>query len=143
MTNIEFAYPAFFYALILLPMMVAWYLWKGKRGTATLKLSGFENIDERIGSPRIWLRHVLFVLRLLVVGLLIIVLARPQSSNRWEQVTTEGIDIVMCMDISGSMRTINIKPNIIVPHFHGFKIICMLTPRKIIKFPTEEYICVG
>lgn len=111
MSNIEFAYPAFFYALILMPLMAAWYLWKGKRGTASMKLSGFENLDERIGSSRIWFRHVLFLFRMLVVGLLIVVLARPQSSNRWEQVTTEGIDIVMCMDVSGSMRAMDFRPN--------------------------------
>ena len=111
MSNIEFAYPAFFYGLILLPIMIAWYIWRGSRGTCTLKLSGFENLDERIGSSRIWLRHILFIFRLITVGLILVVLARPQSSNRWEQVTTEGIDIVMCMDVSGSMRAMDFKPN--------------------------------
>ncbi|RLD53786.1 MAG: aerotolerance regulator BatA [Bacteroidetes bacterium] len=107
----EFAYPAFFYGLIVLPLMVAWYLWRGRRSTAAMKLSGFENLDERMGSSRIWLRHVLFLLRLAVVALLVVVLARPQSSNKWEQVTTEGIDIVLCMDVSGSMRAMDFKPN--------------------------------
>jgi Ca-activated chloride channel family protein len=111
MNNIEFAYPAFFYGLIVLPLMVVWYLWRGRRGTAAMRLSGFENLDERVGSSRIWLRHVLFLLRLAVVALLVVVLARPQSSNRWEQVTTEGIDVVMCMDVSGSMRAMDFKPN--------------------------------
>lgn len=111
MRNIEFAYPAFFYLLALLPLMVAWYLWRGRKSTAALKISGFENLDERISSSRVWLRHLLFVLRLLVVSLIVVVLARPQSSNQWEQVTTEGIDIVMCMDISGSMRAMDFKPN--------------------------------
>lgn len=111
MNNIEFAYPAFFYGLILLPLMLGWYLWRGRRGTAAVKLSGFENLDERLGSSRIWLRHVLFLLRLTVVALIIIVLARPQSANKWEQVTTEGIDIVLCMDVSGSMRAMDFKPN--------------------------------
>jgi len=111
MNNIEFAYPAFFYGLIVLPLMVVWYLLRGRRGTAAMRLSGFENLDERVGSSRIWLRHVLFLLRLAVVALLVVVLARPQSSNRWEQVTTEGIDVVMCMDVSGSMRAMDFKPN--------------------------------
>jgi Ca-activated chloride channel family protein len=111
MNNIEFAYPAFFYGLIVLPLMVVWYLWRGRRGTAAMRLSGFENLDERVGSSRIWLRHVLFLLRLAVVALLVVVLARPQSSNKWEQVTTEGIDVVMCMDVSGSMRAMDFKPN--------------------------------
>lgn len=111
MNNIEFAYPAFFYALVLVPLMLAWYLWKGKKGSAALKLSGFENLDEHLGSGRIWLRHVLALLRIAVVTLIIIVLARPQSSNQWDQVTTEGIDIVLCMDVSGSMRAMDFKPN--------------------------------
>jgi Ca-activated chloride channel family protein len=111
MSNLEFAYPSFLYGLILIPLMMGWYLWKGRKSTAALRLSGFENLDPRIRSSRVWLRHLLFVIRLLVVGLIIIVLARPQSSNRWEQVTTEGIDIVMCMDISGSMRAMDFRPN--------------------------------
>jgi len=111
MSNIEFAYPAFFYAMLLLPLMVFWYLWRGRKGTAPMKLSGFENLDERIGSYRIWLRHLMALLRTAVVALIIVVLARPQSSNQWEQVTTEGIDIVLCMDVSGSMRAMDFRPN--------------------------------
>ncbi len=111
MGMIEFAYPGFFYALILVPLMAAWYIWKGRKGTAPLSLSGFENLDESLGSARIWLRHLLAILRMVVVVLIVVVLARPQSSNQWEQVTTEGIDIVMCMDISGSMQAMDFKPN--------------------------------
>lgn len=111
MGTIEFAYPGFFYALILVPLMAAWYIWKGRKGTAPLSLSGFENLDESLGSARIWLRHLLAVLRMVVVVLIVVVLARPQSSNQWKQVTTEGIDIVMCMDVSGSMRAMDFKPN--------------------------------
>lgn len=111
MHQIEFAYPAFFYAFILVPLMAAWYLWRGRKGTAPLQLSGFENLDERMGTARSWLRHLLAVLRLATVSLIIIALARPQSSNQWEQVTTEGIDIVLCMDVSGSMRAMDFKPN--------------------------------
>lgn len=76
-----------------------------------MKLSGFENLDERIGSSKVWLRHLLALFRMVVISLIIIVLARPQSSNQWEQVTTEGIDIVLCMDVSGSMRAMDFKPN--------------------------------
>jgi Ca-activated chloride channel family protein len=111
MSKIEFAYPAFLYALILVPLMIAWYFWRGRKGTAPLSLSGFENLDDKMGSARVWLRHLLAVLRMTVVILIVVVLARPQSSNQWEQVTTEGIDIVMCMDISGSMQAMDFKPN--------------------------------
>ena len=111
MGKFVFAYPAFFYGLILIPVMAAWYVWKGRKGTAPLTISGFENLDERMGSSRIWMRHVLALMRLAVVALLIVVLARPQSSNQWEQVTSEGIDIVLCMDVSGSMQAMDFKPN--------------------------------
>ncbi len=111
MSNMEFAYPAFFYALILIPVMIGWYIWRGRKSTSSMTLSGFENLDERVGSSRIWLRHLLFVFRLVMVGLVVVALARPQSSNQWEQVTTEGIDIVMCMDVSGSMRAMDFRPN--------------------------------
>ena len=111
MGKFVFAYPAFFYGLILIPLMAAWYLWKGRKGTAPLTISGFENLDERMGSSRIWMRHLLAFMRLAVVALLIVVLARPQSSNQWEQVTSEGIDIVLCMDVSGSMQAMDFRPN--------------------------------
>lgn len=111
MGNIEFAYPAFFYGLILIPLMVAWYIWRGRKGTAPLTISGFENLDDRMGSSRIWMRHVMAFMRLVAVTLLIVVLARPQSSNQWEQVTSEGIDIVLCMDVSGSMQAMDFRPN--------------------------------
>ncbi|MFH0755745.1 MAG: VWA domain-containing protein [Bacteroidota bacterium] len=106
-----FAYPAFLYALILIPVMIGWYIWRGRKSTSSMTLSGFENLDERVGSSRIWLRHLLFVFRLVMVILVVIAMARPQSSNQWEQVTTEGIDIVMCMDVSGSMRAMDFRPN--------------------------------
>jgi Ca-activated chloride channel family protein len=111
MSKLEFASPAFFWALALLPVMIAWYIFRGRKSTSSMTLSGFENLDERIGSSRIWLRHLLFLFRLAVVSLIIMALARPQSSNDWEQVTTEGIDIVMCMDVSGSMRAMDFRPN--------------------------------
>jgi Ca-activated chloride channel family protein len=111
MNKLDFAYPAFLYALALLPLMIGWYFWRGRKSTSSMTLSGFENLDEHRVSSRIWLRHLLFGFRWLTVGLIIIALARPQSSNSWEQVTTEGIDIVMCMDVSGSMQAMDFKPN--------------------------------
>jgi Ca-activated chloride channel family protein len=111
MARPDFAYPGFFYALALLPLLIAWYVWRGRQSTSSMTLPGFENLDDRLGKARIWLRHLLFVLRLAVLTLLIVALARPQTYNEWEQVTTEGIDIVMCMDISGSMRAMDFRPN--------------------------------
>lgn len=62
-------------------------------------------------SWRVYLRHVPFVLRMLAIAVLIVVLARPQSTNSWQNSTTEGIDIVMAIDISTSMLAEDLKPN--------------------------------
>ena len=59
----------------------------------------------------VYLRHVPFVLRMVAVALLIVILARPQSTNSWSNSSTEGIDIMLAMDISGSMLAQDLKPN--------------------------------
>ena len=59
----------------------------------------------------LYLRHVPFVLRMVAVALLIVILARPQSTNSWSNSSTEGIDIMLAMDISGSMLAQDLKPN--------------------------------
>ncbi|MFC2080512.1 VWA domain-containing protein [Bacteroidota bacterium] len=99
-----FANPGFFYLFIAIALMIAWYILRGRKATATISVSGFEGFSEKSAGLKIYLRH-------LALSLLIIALARPQSTNRWEKVTTEGIDIVMAMDISGSMRAMDFKPN--------------------------------
>jgi Ca-activated chloride channel family protein len=62
-------------------------------------------------SCKVWLRHLPFVLRMMVVALLIVVLARPQSTNSWQNSSTEGIDIILAMDISSSMLAQDLKPD--------------------------------
>lgn len=111
MNNVVFANPGFFYLFIIIAMMVAWYVLRGRKAAASVSLSGFEGIRDRRSGIRVILRHFLFVLRVLALSALIIALARPQSTNRWERVTTKGIDIVMAMDISGSMQAMDFKPN--------------------------------
>ena len=111
MANIVFANPGFFYLFIILLLMIAWYVLKGRRASASLSVSGMESFARNAGGSRVYLRHLQFVFRILALSLIILALARPQSTNRWEKVTTEGIDIVMAMDISGSMRAMDFKPN--------------------------------
>ncbi len=111
MDSIVFANPGFFYLFISVLLMIAWYILRGRKATATMSVSGFEGFDERSAGWRVPLRHGLFVLRIIAISLVIIALARPQSTNRWEQVTTEGIDIVMAIDISGSMQAMDFKPD--------------------------------
>ena len=62
-------------------------------------------------SWKIYLRHVPFLLRMVLIALLIVVLARPQSTNSWQNSSTEGIDIMLAMDISSSMLAQDLKPN--------------------------------
>ncbi len=111
MNNIVFANPAFFYLFIVVAILIGWYVWRGRKTTAAVSVSGFQGFSDKISGWRVYLRHSIFVLRILALSLLIVALARPQSTNRWEKVTTEGIDIVMAMDISGSMQAMDFKPN--------------------------------
>lgn len=111
MSGIIFANPGFFYLFIFIILMIAWYIWRGRKNTATLSVSGFEGFADGKISPRIVLRHLLFVLRMAALSLFIVALARPQSTDKWEKVTTEGIDIIMAMDVSGSMQAMDFKPN--------------------------------
>ncbi len=107
-----FANPTYLYLLLLLIPMVGWYVWKLRKSQASLQVSSSEAFDApEAASWRIYLRHVPFVLRVAAVTVLIIVLARPQSTNSWQNTSTEGIDIVMAMDISSSMLAQDFKPN--------------------------------
>ncbi|MBI9062045.1 MAG: VWA domain-containing protein [Marinilabiliaceae bacterium] len=111
MANIEFLDKYYLLLLIIIPFYVAWYVWKQKGLQASLKISTLRGFSKAPVSKKIYLRHSLFVLRVLAIALLIIVLARPQSSNSYRNEITEGIDIVMALDISGSMQAEDFKPN--------------------------------
>jgi len=109
--SIEFAHPGFFWLLLLIPAMLAWYIRKQRLMHASLSmpaLGGFR-VPQKSLLPR--LRHAGIVLRSLAMILLVFALARPQSSLSWENSTTEGIDIVIASDISGSMLAEDFKPN--------------------------------
>lgn len=79
--------------------------------TANMQISTIEAFQGVKKSYKYYLLHLPFILRMGVIALLIIVLARPQSSNNWSDRDVEGIDIVMAMDISGSMIAEDLKPN--------------------------------
>ena len=110
MNEIVFAYPKMFYLLLLLIPLTVWYYFK-QRSVSSVQVSSTNAVDNLPVSPRQYLRHGLFVLRLLAITLLIIVLARPQSTNSWENVSTQGIDIVLAMDVSSSMLAQDLKPD--------------------------------
>ena len=108
--HISFAHPYFFGLLLLIPLMIGWQ-YKRKKTNPAFRLSTTAAIQKIKPSWRVRLRPLLFVLRVLTVFFLIIALARPRSSNVSESIDSEGIDIVMSIDVSGSMLAEDLKPN--------------------------------
>jgi Ca-activated chloride channel family protein len=110
-SGITFAYPWVLYVLLIIPVMIAWYIFRGMKVQSSVKYSSVNIFKDIPSTLREKLRHIPFAVRLLAIGLLIVALARPQSFNSGENVTTEGIDIAMVLDISGSMLAEDLKPN--------------------------------
>lgn len=106
-----FANPGYLFLLLLLIPVVGWYIWKLRHARASVQLSSTDSLQRQPKSVRVWLIHVPFALRVGVITLLSLALARPQLSNRWQSESTEGIDIMMALDISGTMLGEDLKPN--------------------------------
>ncbi|MBN9284611.1 MULTISPECIES: VWA domain-containing protein [Flavobacterium] len=111
MKNVTFLHPEFFWLFLALPIAIAWYFWKRNKQTATLKISSVKGFK---AAPSVLpkLKPVLFVLRMLALSAMIVALARPQSTDVTNKTrTSRGIDIVMAIDVSGSMLAKDLKPN--------------------------------
>ena len=107
-----FANPTYLYLLLLLIPLIGWYIYKLSKSQASLQVSSSEVFElPEAKSWKVYLRHLPFVFRIVAVALLIVVLARPQSTNSWQNSSTEGIDIMLAMDISTSMLAEDLKPN--------------------------------
>ncbi|HBH82358.1 MAG: aerotolerance regulator BatA [Bacteroidetes bacterium GWE2_41_25] len=107
----RFAEPYYLYLLAVVPAIIAFYVLKQHKANASLRMPGLSPFDGTGLTFRHYLRHILFAFRVAVISLLIIVLARPQATNKFQDVTTEGIDIVLTLDISGSMLARDFKPD--------------------------------
>lgn len=111
MAGVTFANPEYFILLLLLPAMIFWSWKRSRHQLVEMRvptLRGFRFV------PRTWrhrLRTLLIISRLAALLCLVVALARPQSTSRGENVTTEGIDIVLTTDISGSMLAEDFRPN--------------------------------
>ncbi len=106
-----FANPYYLLLLLLLIPMIVWYIWKLRKSQASLQISSSSGFDKAPVSPKVYLRHLPFIFRIIALALLIIALARPQSTDSWQNSTTEGIDIVLAIDVSTSMLAEDLKPN--------------------------------
>jgi len=111
MNNFEFVNPNMFWLFLLVPILIGWYLWKRKKQTASLKISSIKGfkVEQSLLAK---LRPLLFVLRLLTVSALIVAMARPRTVDETTKTkTTQGIDIVIAIDVSASMLARDLKPN--------------------------------
>ena len=101
--GIEFSNPQFFWLFLTLPIAIAWYVWKRKKQTPSVKISsvkGFKTTSSIL--PK--LRPILFLLRLVALAALITAMARPQTTEvTTKSKSTRGIDIVIAIDVSASM----------------------------------------
>ncbi|MBP6635573.1 MAG: VWA domain-containing protein [Paludibacter sp.] len=99
-----------FFLLVLIPV-VFWYIKEMHHSDASLQISSHRNLQMKQKTLKIKLLHVPFVLRCLAITMVVIALARPQASNSWRTESTEGIDIMLTLDISGTMMAEDLKPN--------------------------------
>lgn len=111
MREITFVNPQFFWLFLLLPLLVVWQWFWRKKETPSVLFSSLQGI-QGIQTRRTQFRFILFVLRLLAISFLIIALARPRSSSEISKTkVTEGIDIILAIDVSESMLAMDLKPN--------------------------------
>ena len=111
MGSITFAHPWVLLGLLTVPAMAAWWIWRYRKQEAALQHSNIAIFAGVAKSLRVRLRWLPYALRTLAVGAMIVALARPQSQLSRQETKVEGIDIVMAMDISGSMLAEDFKPN--------------------------------
>jgi Ca-activated chloride channel homolog len=106
----EFKNPWALLLLLAWVPMVWVYLRREKRARAAIRFPDLALVRAPLSPLRVRLRHVLLVLRLLAVGLLVVALARPRKGQTQEEVSTEGVDIMLVLDCSTSMKALDFKP---------------------------------
>ena len=99
--------------LVVVPVMFYWNLRKERQGKlgGTVRYSNLEVLNKLSPSRKQRFRHIIFLLRLITVSLIIFALARPQSSYSEDELLTEGIDIILAVDVSSSMKAMDFKPS--------------------------------
>jgi Ca-activated chloride channel family protein len=109
--SIEFANPGFLYLLLVIPFLVVWYFFRRKRASAELQVSTLQGFAKNRRSFRLVVMEALYFLRLLAFAVLIVALARPQTSLSRQDISVEGIDLVFALDISSSMLARDFRPD--------------------------------
>jgi Ca-activated chloride channel family protein len=111
MDKLHFANYDYFYLMILIPILIFLYFWKIARQNPRMVLSTGFFLKDIKKSFRVKLRHTPFIILMLGLSLIITALARPQTSSTRKEVQTEGVDIVLAIDVSTSMLAEDLKPN--------------------------------
>ncbi|OKZ17236.1 MAG: aerotolerance regulator BatA [Bacteroides sp. 43_108] len=106
-----FKNPYFFALLAVIIPYILWYALKYKKSQPALKMPETAKYRYVPKSFRIYLMHVPFILRIILLILVVIILARPQSKNTWSNTDVEGIDMMLAVDVSTSMLAQDFKPN--------------------------------
>lgn len=109
--DITFANKELRWLFLIIPVLIVWYILKNKTYNAELKVSTLRGLENLRPSFKQYLRHILIALRLMTISLLILVLMRPQSRSSFKDVKTQGIDIILSLDISLSMLAKDFRPN--------------------------------
>jgi Ca-activated chloride channel family protein len=107
--NVTFSQPYFFGLLLLLPFLIWWYAKTNNKRTASIAISS--SAVYGLGSWKASMRNLPFVCRLICLSAIIIALAKPQVRDEKQRAEGEGIDIILCIDISGSMTAQDFTPN--------------------------------
>ena len=106
-----FANIEYLFLLVLLIPYIIWYVMKRKKTEPTLQVSTTRMYMQAPKSWKIYLLHAPFVLRIVAIVMVILVLARPQPTDNWQNTEIEGIDIMLAVDVSTSMLAEDLKPN--------------------------------
>lgn len=110
----EYRNPEVFWLFTLIPVFFAFYIWRMTKTTGSIRFSNI-SLLKNVGIPRkTSLRHILFLLRMAGVSCLIVALARPRIANNERTINTEGVDIILALDISSSMQIEDFQPNRLV-----------------------------
>ena len=107
----HFASPYYLWLLTLLVPMIGYYVWRTLQGGAAIRISSVAGVVRAPRTVRYYLRHLPFVLRAAAFALLVVALARPQDVEQNVRTNTEGIDIMLAIDVSGSMLARDFKPD--------------------------------
>ncbi|MCR5313934.1 MAG: VWA domain-containing protein [Bacteroidaceae bacterium] len=106
-----FKNPVFFILLVALLPYIIWYVLRYKKSLPSMKVPETSKYRYTPKSFRLYLIHMPFVLRVILMVLVVCILARPQSKHDWSNTDVEGIDIMLAVDVSTSMLAQDFKPN--------------------------------